>query len=69
MPRMAVDIPEITDSNHTVLDHIRADMCETLRIVTRLEREFEQFRPLLDQFRAPLATMITRRARRNNGRD
>jgi len=57
-----------------LLEHILTDLHTALQALTRLgkiqERHdalLEEFRPLLDQFRHPAASMLTRRARRNSG--
>jgi hypothetical protein len=75
---MAADISDITESNqqdiHELIDHVLADLhdaCKMLRdqgqLLAKHDRLLEEFRPLIDAYRAPLATMITRRSRRNNG--
>ena len=71
---MAVEYPEITESNRAVLDHILIDLHDALKMLTeqgKLQAKhdalLEEFRPLLEQFRNPtVMTMLgTRRARRN----
>ena len=73
---MAAEISEITQSNQTALEHILTDMHEALRLLrdqgrllARHDAVLEEFRPLLDQFRSPLATAMNRRGRRNGSRD
>ena len=63
----------ITESNQELLEHILTDLHEALRmlrdqglLLSSHDRLLEEFRPLLDQFRTPLAAMTSRRARRTN---
>jgi|HubBroStandDraft_1064217.scaffolds.fasta_scaffold1031187_1 hypothetical protein len=81
---MAAEISEITDSNQPdilgVLEHVLTDLHDVARELHRQGRLTDEhhallteFRPLLDQFRTPAATMLaSRRARKKaaaNGRD
>ena len=66
---MAVEYPEITQSNRELLEHILTDLHDVARKVDVLDKALEDFRPLLNQFRSPLAGgMAARRARRTSGR-
>jgi hypothetical protein len=74
MPRMAAEIGEITDSNQLLLEHILTDLHEALKklrdiglVQARHDALLAEFRPLLDQWRSPAASYMTRRAQRKNG--
>jgi hypothetical protein len=74
MPAMAAEISEITDSNRVVLELILTDLRSALEKLTamglvqaRHDALLEEFRPLLDQWRSPAASYLTRRAQRKNG--
>jgi len=74
---MAADISEITDSNQIGpediaqrLDHIVTDLHDAIKMLraqgvlqAKHDALLEEFRPLLDTYRAPLASMIGRRRR------
>jgi hypothetical protein len=73
---MAADISDITESNHQdmfeLIDHVLTDLhdaCRMLRdqgqLLAKHDRLLEEFRPLLDTYRAPLASMISRKNRRS----
>ena len=75
---MAAEYTEITDSNHAeirgYLDHVLTDLHLALdrldtqgRQVAAILVALEEFRPLLDQFRSPLAAGIASRKARRNG--
>jgi hypothetical protein len=75
---MAAEIHEITESNQDVaamLEHILTDLHAALqmltaqgKLVSKHDDMLEEFRPLLNQFRTPAASMLAgRRMRRNNG--
>jgi hypothetical protein len=74
MPRMAAEIGEITESNQLLLEHILTDLHDALKKLTamgviqaRHDALLAEFRPLLDQWRSPAASYMTRRAQRKNG--
>jgi len=76
---MAADISEITERNRqdieSQLAHILTDLHDVIKtlqvqglIQARHDALLEEFRPLLNQFRSPLASAMTsRKARRNGG--
>ena len=68
MHGMAAQISEITESNQDVagmVQHILTDLHELLKVQARHDALLEEFRPLLNQFRTPAASMMAgRRARK-----
>ncbi len=74
IPKITPDTGPITESNRELLEHILTDLHDALRELHRQgrlqashDRLLEEFRPLLDQFRSPVASYLTsRKARRAN---
>ena len=68
---MAAENPEkleITDSYLVgMLDAMHAELHEAVRLLTKLDRVLEQYRPLLDRAGTPLAAMMAARKDRRNG--
>jgi hypothetical protein len=78
---MAAEINEITESYYLVpvdlaerLEHILTDLHGAVqelhrqgKLIDKHDALLEEFRPLLDQFRSPAATYLTRRAQKRNG--
>jgi len=50
-----------------MLDAMHAELHEAVRLLTKLDRVLEQYRPLLDRAGTPLAAMMAERKDRRNG--
>jgi hypothetical protein len=68
---MAAQFSEITQSDRELLEHILTDLHDVVemltvqgRMIARHDALLDEFRPLLNQFRSPLAAAMTRKARR-----
>jgi hypothetical protein len=64
------DDEAITESNRELLEHILTDLHDALRLLrdqgkmlAAHDALLTEFKPLLDQFRSPLASRLTRRNR------
>jgi hypothetical protein len=71
---MAAEIDDITVSNRALLEHVITDLHSVLEklsamgvVQARHDALLAEFRPLIDQYRSPLAAWVShpRRARRN----